>query len=256
MNNKKYKSAGAALTKQDFKAFIDYLKEAEMSGDMKDFQLMPDGLPSELDKLLFALPNYILKKNEEDEKTTELCEYGKEAIDTLLYYGADPNANFKNSITPFMKACEVNNAVLIKKLIDNPIKPANIALADGQGNRPFFYATMAEATNVMDHLAKDCQVNINFQYILSQQQTVFHYACGHAKEKSIDKLIELGANPCMRDNYENLPAELIPTYDEDIHEEGEISDEDIELWDKLFEKMQVYTKTFEQKNISTKKKVF
>lgn len=256
MTNKKYKSAGAALTKQDFKGLIDYLKEAEISGDIERFQLMPDGLPSELDKLLFALPKHILKLNEDDEPTTELCEYAKEAIDTILYYGADPNASFNNSITPFMKACEINNSILVKKLLENPNKPANIALADGHGNRPLFYATMAEATEVMDYLVKECNVNVNFQSVLSQQQTVFHYACGHAKEKSIDKLIELGANPCMRDNYENLPAELIPSYDEDIHEEGEISEEDLALWDSLFEKMKVYTKSFEQKHIATKKKVF
>lgn len=256
MTNKKYKSAGAALTKQDFKGLIDYLKEAEMSGDIVDFQEMPEGLPSELDKLLFALPNHILKYNEEGDVTNELCDYAKEAIDTILYYGADPNASFKNSATCFHKACEINNITLIKKLIENPIKPANIALADGHGNRALFYATMSEATDVMDYLVKECNVNMNFQSALSQQQTVFHYACGHAKEKSIDKLIELGANPCMRDNYENLPAELIPSYDEDIHEEGEISEEDLALWDNLFEKMKIYTKSFEQKNIATKKKVF
>lgn len=251
MSKQEYDSLGSMIKSGDFPACIEKLKELKGTDDMEYLQLHQHGLPSELDELLLRLPAFIYKADESGKKS--LHEGVVETVNLLLELGANPNAVFKNGVTPFMTACEVETADLAKLMVNNKTMPVDLEQGDGKGNRPLFYATLAEATEVMDFLVKDCQVNVDFQYILSRQQTVFHYACGQAKEKSIDKLIELNANPTLRDNYENLPAEMIPAFDEEIHDEDDITPEELKKWDSLYEKMVTYTKQFENNKKVSKK---
>jgi hypothetical protein len=250
---KKYNDLGSMIADENFSAFIKKMTEYEGTEDLTILQEHQHGLPSELDEILLKIPKYLLKKSEDK---IEYYEGALEALDILLKNGANPNAVFKNGKTPFMAACEIEKFEVVKKLIDNPLNPANIEQGDGMGNRPLMYATLAEATEVMDFLVKECNVNMDFQYILSHQQTVFHYACGQALEKSVDKLIELGANPLIRDNFETLPGEAIPAFDEDIHEENEFEPEELEKWDQLFNKMCEYTQSYKNQKQTTKKLIF
>lgn len=302
-NNTQYNSLGEMAKAGDYPLLLEKLQQYEGTDDMKILTSLDDRPYSELEELLFRMSRFALKpqKKEDNEETLlndilindiqnnkkELYTGFLEVVDIILKNGADPNRVIVNGITPFMMACTVDNPDFMQKLLNNPYKyedlktgeyvykKADLNMGDGKGNRPFYYATMSGALSVMDVLAKEYNVDIDQQYFLSENKTVFHYVCqnftdkvtvdpdgltytmgNENKEFIIDKLIELGANPTLLDNYENLPEELVPTFDETIHSAEDVTEEEIALWDKVYEKIGNYRKAYENNNTNKHKLVF
>jgi hypothetical protein len=211
------------------------------------------------------------------DKSNELCPGFLDVIDIVLRNGGNPNATIIHGITPFMMACTTDNNELIKKMIDNPYfkedlksgqrvyNKADINKGDGKGNRPIFYATMTGSLSLMEYLVTEYNVDINKQYFLSENKTMLHQVCQsfsekvtvdsdgltfkqgdcETKEDIIDKLIELGANPTLMDDYENVPEELIPILDLEIHAADDISEEEQKIWEDMYLKVSNYRKSYE-----------
>jgi hypothetical protein len=251
-----YKSTGQMLKASDFDALIQDFAVMKEKGQFKAFTERTTKKPiSELDDLLFNLPQYAVKyekvpvEGEEDETkkvmTGELHPRVMEFLKLCLQDGANPNARMKNGENAYLKACEINNTEILEYLINNPYTPADLTHSDGMGNNGLFFATMAESEPVLEYLVKNKNFDINEKNFFSDDQTVFHYACGHGKEKSIDKLIELGANPTLKDAYGNLPLDMmLIAYDEETREEYEDDPKELAKWDLLYAKVAKITEDY------------
>jgi len=253
-NKKHYKSLGQMLKAGDFESLLDDLQAMKKSGELKNFSKTTSQNPiSEFDDLLFFFPQYAVKtiKNKDGtiEKTGELYPKAMDFLKFCLENGANPNAYMKNGENTYLKACEINNTEILDYLINNPYNPIDLTHADGMGNTGLFYATMAEAIDILDYLVKKCNFNVNEKNFLSNNQTVLHYACGHGKEKSFDKLIELGANPTLKDNYGFEPVDMIlPAYDEEVREEYANNPEELIFWDRFYQKVKYVTEKYRAEN--------
>lgn len=245
-----YKSTGQMLKASDFDALIQDFSVMKEKGQFKAFATGTSKNPiSELDDLLFNIPQYAIKYEEVPDPegepgdtkkviTNELHPRALEFVLLCLENGANPNARMKNGENAYLKACEIPNTEILDCFINNKYTPADLTHADGMCNNGLHYSTMAEALEVLEYLVKKCNFNINEKNFFSDDQTVFHYACGHGKEKSIDKLIELGANPTLKDAYGNSPLEMmLIAYDEETREEYEDDPKEILKWDTLYEKV-------------------
>jgi Ankyrin repeats (3 copies) len=279
---KKYTSLGQMAKAGDFVELTKKLKEYKEAGD-KFFNDLTEKTSektwSELDKLLYLSFSYARKpepvvEEQEEQEDSMLSgmmaalgaampkpavvhddfkvderpfEYADGFIDFLKYaleIGANPNARMEGSITSFLKSCELNDPMAVSILLDNKTTPVDINYGDGKGNRALYYAVMANADQTIEYLVKDRGVDIDFKYILSDNKTVFHYACGHCKVKSLDTLMKLGANPTIKDEYENLPADTMPVFDADNEDCINYSTADGEVWDQNYEKVAAYTAEF------------
>lgn len=232
-----YDSLGQALKNKDFKILLSDLKGySEESWEiLKEHQ---HELPSELDKLLLYIPEFIINNDGSIDKEAF------EVVNLILSNGANPNASFKNLITPFMMACTINNIDFVKCLLDSKYIKPNILQGDAGGNNSLYYAVRSESVDIIDLLIKEYNVDINKQYLLTNNKTMFHQACAEGLENSIKKLIELNVNPNLRDDYDNLACELIPCFDEEIHSPGDIPKSKLVLWDSLFELTKDYTESY------------
>lgn len=259
MTNKKkyedYKSTGQMLKASDFDALIHDFTVRKEKGEFKEFTKRTEKNPiSELDDLLFNIPQYAVKYEEvpaqDGEEATkvmtkELHPRAMEFIKLCLEDGANPNACMKNGETAYLKSCEIPTSEILDYLINNPYKPVDLTHSDGMGNNGLYYATMAESVDVLEYLVKECKLDINEKNFFSDDQTVFHYACGHGKEKSIDKLLDLGANPTIKDAYGNQPLEMmLIAYDEETREEYEDDPKEILKWDTLYAKVSKITEDY------------
>lgn len=256
-NKKKYKSLGEMLKKGDFECLLNDLKEMKNQDKLKELIYKNSENPfSQLDQLLFFFPTYCIKNIKTEEGTlilgTDLLPYAKEALEFILSLGADPNVYMTNGENAFLKACELQNTDIIDYLIHNPYNKANYKHADGKCNNGLFYATMAEATNSIEYLVKKCSLDINEKNFFSDNQTVLFYACGHMKESSFYKLIELGADPSIEDAYGNKAVDMIlPGYDQETIEENFDADDkddqkELEKWKTFYTEVQEITENFEQ----------
>lgn len=278
--NKEYDSLGAILKKADFELLLEKLEEYKKTDDIQILTEVTKGYHYSIaDELLFHLPRFAFNKEE-----NKLHPKSLEVVDKLLEYGANPNCSFSNGVTSFLLSCTVNDSEIVRRMLENPYKKedifkgvmeykkADLNQGDGRGHKGLYYATMAEAFDVMDCLVRDYGVDINNQYFLSDNKTVLHIACQNianeinvdpdglrfienfdiVKDRSIDKLIELGADPTIKDDYEAIPEELVPTFDPDVFEKDELSPEQLEGWDRVYEKVGKYRLEFE-KTKKTKK---
>lgn len=256
--NKTYKSLGAMLKAGDFEVLLEDLEKMKSTDELKSFAKTTSKDPiSEFDNLLFFFPQYSVKriKNEKDEEelTNELLPGAMKFLEFALKNGANPNAYMKNGENTFLKSCEIPNKDVVDYLIHNPHNPVDVTHTDGMGNTGLFYATMSQSTEVLEYLVKDCNFNINEKNFLSTDQTVMHYACGHGKEKSFDKLIELGANPTLKDGNGYQPFEMIlPAYDEETIEDYDLNDPDdvaeLEKWKQFYDKVVAKTEEYATNN--------
>ena len=255
---KQYKSLGQMLKHGDFEALLYDLEEMKKTDSFKKFTQTNDKNPiSEFDDLLFYFPQYCCKtiedKNGNSIMTDELHPKAMEFLEFSLKNGANPNAYMRNGENAFLKSCEIKNTKILDFLINNPYVEVNIKHGDGMGNNALFYATMSEATEVIEYLVNKCNFDVNHKNFLSNNETCLHYACGHGKEKSFDKLIELGASPIVVDSYGCKPVEMIMAgYDEETIEEFDQNDPDdlaeLKKWKNFYDKVLKVTNDYAAKN--------
>jgi hypothetical protein len=313
---KQYNSLGEMIKERDFQTLYNKLVQYEQTPDQPEMKQLSQIQThcSELDLMLFNIARFATPKQTKKQKMKEeneveddfldtiltddnleitdskakLMPFVLEVLDVLLRNGANPNVAIVNGVTPFLAACTVNNAEFMEKLVNNPYKTmdlktgeyiyfqADIEQGDGKGHRPFYYATMSQATDVMDVLVNQYQVDPNFQYMFYDNKTAFHLVClnladevkldpdgltfiateGETKDKAIDKLIELNVDPTILDDYENVPEECVPVFDDEIHDEGDITEEELKMWDNTYEKIGNYRKAFEANHKTTHKLSF
>lgn len=252
MKREDYKSIGQMLKKSDFTALNEELDEMVKNESIKNFSKTTKENPiSELDDLIFYYPKYCLDKN------NNILEGAEEFLNKALSLGANPNAYMKNGENMVLKACESPNVKVLENLINNQHIKIDLTHTDGMGNNCLFYAVMSENTTIIEYLVKNCNFNINEKNFLSNDQTVLHYACGHGKEKSIEKLIELGGDLTIKDHFGYQPYEMmIIGYDEETQEEYEDEPETVEKWKSLYEKYKNLTEVKIQEAPKKMKKIF
>lgn len=280
MTDKQYNSLGQIIKAQDFKTLYEKLISFK---DTEDFEVITEivkGNPTSIvDDLLFFMPGYVY------DKTQQLNPYVNEVVDILLEYGANPNAVYKNGVTPFLMFSSINNVELLKKLINNPFKKripgkeklleykGNVNQADGRGCKPIFYAALTESVDVMEFLVKECGVNLNEKNIFLKDKTILHFLAESisteaviengglnyldnfevVKMAAIDKAISLGADPTIT-NYEGLtPEELIPS--QELYPNEEIPPETIDAWDAAYDKIGNYRLSIEKEKLVNKAKI-
>lgn len=238
MTNNKYKSLGQMVKQGDFSTLLEQLsKQIEDEKEVKILKNNSDG-PSELESLLYFIPQYCLDENK------NLKEKVLETVDKIIELGADPKAIFKSGVTPFMQACQYANKEYVEHFFN--VAKVDYNIGDGRGARPLYYAMMGENIEVLDYLVKDLGVNINQKMILLDGKTVFHSACMEMKENSIMKLMELEARPDIYDDNENLPCQLIPSFDDELYEESEKDNEYYDKCDKIFTILKLYLKEYKE----------
>lgn len=238
MTKVQYNTLGQMVKKGDFDKLLESL--SELKNDERHLKELLDNSegPSELESLLYFIPQFSLdeQKNLKDKVI--------DCVDKIIELGADPNTVFKSGITPFMQACQYANKQYVQHYYEKAKVDSNVG--DGRGARPLYYAMMGENLEVMEYLVNDIGVNINQKMVLLGGKTVFHNACMEVKEKSILKLMELGARPDIYDDTENLPCQLIPSFDDEIYDESEKDEEFYDKCDRLFEILKLHYKEYKE----------
>lgn len=244
MTKSVYKSLGQMVKEGNFSKLLKELNEVEKDEKHLKSLLNKDNGPCELEGLLYFIPQYCLNEKR------EIKENVLESVNKIIELGCDSNAIFKSGITPFMQACQYAS----KEYVEHYYNISNIDCnkGDGRGARPLYYAMMGENLEVLDYLVKDLNVNINQKMILLDGKTVFHSACMEMKEKSILKLIELGSRPDIYDDTENLPCQLIPSFNEELYEESEKDKDYYENCDKIFNVLKLHLKEYKENKKSKK----
>lgn len=233
-----YTSLGQMVKKGDFNKLLEELIEAEKDERYLKGLLDTSNGPSELEGLLYFIPQYSLDENK------KLKEKVIECFDKIIELGADPNTVFKSGITSFMQACQYST----KEYVEHFYNKANVNsnIGDGRGAKPLYYAMMGENLEVLDYLIKDVGMDIDYKMILLDGKTVFHSACMELKENSILKLMELGARPDIYDDNENYPCQLIPSFDDEIYDESEKDEEYYNKCDRLFNILKAHLKEYKE----------
>jgi len=260
---KSYKSLGASMKAGDFEAFIEDLNKMAETGDLKKFTLRTNDRPhSELDQILFAIPNFAIKseKNpitDEKEFTGEALPRAIEAVELVLKHGANPNAYMVNGENAFLIACQTNNIDILKVLIENKYTPADITQGDGQTKNGLFFATIGNADKSIEYLVNEQGFDVNKKHFMLLNQTPIFYATGLGKEKSFDKLVELGADLTFKDMNGYLPYEcMLPAYDKETLEENEYSEEELEFWKGFYIKGKAITEKQTSEKVKTRQYKF
>jgi hypothetical protein len=238
MKKIQYVSLGQMVKNSDFNELLKELDE--ISKDEKYLKSLLDNSngPSELESLLYFIPQFSLDKNK------KLKENVIECVDKIINLGANPNTVFKDGVTPFMQACQYSTKEYVEYYYNKA--KVNVDIGDDRGAKPLYYAMIGENLEVLDYLVKDLGLNIDHKMILLEGKTVFHCACMELKEKSIFKLIELGARPDIYDDNENYPCQLIPSFDDEIYDESEKDEEYYEKCDKLFTFLKQHLKEYKE----------
>lgn len=220
--------------------------------------------------------------------TAELDPNGLLVADKLMALGANPNATVYNGVSAMLIAATVNNPELLKRLIDNPFETmdldngkmlnqrGDINTADGRGQDLLFYAAMSNALDNMEFLVTELGLDMDKQYMFEHNKTLMHLLCMHLneihtltpkgyeleldviphKEPAIRKLIEMGVNPTIEDDYENIPEMLVPSTNDSPHNIEQIPEDTIKNWDKIYEDVGNYRKYYELNNKKQYKTTF
>lgn len=235
----KYKSLGQMLKKKDFAYLLNDMKNMIGTAEFEKLKTKTTENPiSELDELLFNIPNYCLNENGMLNSTS---------IDVLKFCidnGANPNAYMKNGENTFLKCCGIKDSSLLRALLNSGVEVVTNH-TDGRCNDALFYAVMNESIDNIDLLVTELGFDVNKKNIISEEQTVLHYACGHTLIDSINKLVELKADLYVKDSAGRTPKDMMQFInDEDIREEYSDEPETLNKWDKaleLVEKLYVET---------------
>lgn len=198
----------------------------------------------------------------------ELCPYLLESVDLLLKLGANPNATIINGITATILSATVNNPELLKTLINNPHEfqdydtgkfinlRGDVTAQDNKGHDLLYYAAISNSLTTLEYLVKEQGLDMNRQMFFYENKTLLHLLCQGLNESptlsisgydfeldvvphtqpAIEKLIELGVNATLVDNYGNL-AEMDVPYesDEENYKEEEMPEETKNNWEEVFQ---------------------
>jgi ankyrin repeat protein len=248
----KYKSLLDALENSDFTTMLEYFDKYYIDKPaMKELLVTSKVKPiNELNLLLNHLPKYsIAARTRKQIELNEPVEFLPDALkvaELLLKLGANPNQALKNGISPYLLSAKINNPDLLKLFLDNPYQPANLDAGDGRGWRSLHYAAMAQANLVVDELVNERKMDINRKYILSENKTIFHLLCANVKIKSIEQFMQLGANPTLQDNFQNLPEHQVPVYNPKKHEKDQFTPEEMALWEVTYQAVENYRVEYEK----------
>lgn len=155
---------------------------------------------------LFNTP--IKKANLEDKNALvetlfeEVVDGYTSTIQTLIRKsGVDVNSRAPNGgKTPLHVACEVGREDVVNVLINNN---ADIHATTDEGFTPLHVAAIYDHPDLIDILAKTGG-NVNAQNKVGT--TPLHEAAARGKKNAVVKLLELNANPSIKDNRYNLTA--------------------------------------------------
>ncbi len=199
-NKKKYKTLGEMVKAGDYDVLCEKLQETKDSGKLEDFLKIPQGrLICEMDVLLLYATQY---KNDRS----------KEIIQKLIEFGSDVGCRDANGITPFMTAAHGNNVDSMKLFVEVGYDAFD---EDNGVHSALYHAVKGDAPEAIEYLVKE--IGIDIDKVDAHGRVVFHYAASDGLEKSVDKLIELGANPMIETKYDEdgaIPAELVPEGDD------------------------------------------
>lgn len=244
----KRNTLGAILKKDGFVALMKRLETLSESESKELFSTNSEQPISALDQLVFHVPNYFYKKDEEEKDTDTISEGVFEFLQWAMAHNAHPNSTIKYGNSSFLKSCELKTKDLLEFYVNN-VSDLNLLQQDGKGQDALMHSVVAQSEPVIDYLLSLESFNLNKQYILLGNKTVLHAACGLGNEIIIDKLISKGADLTLGDDYDNKPVDMIPTKLESPLTEEETTDEKVQAWEDLYIKIGEMT----EKAITNKK---
>lgn len=250
---KKYKSLGEMIKNGDYVSLLEKLKVMNEK-EFKSITITSEENPiSQLDSLIFFIPDYVYKKTPEGVNTSEkysgLFEFFKWSIEK----GANPDSSIKYGVSCFLKSCSLPDSELVEFIIENN-SFTNLKQQDGRGKDGLMYSVENNSESVFDFLINTNEFDINKKYIFLNNKTILHSACVTANEPMIDKIISIGGDLTVIDDYENTPCEMIPTETEHHLDAQDLTAEKIIQWEDLYKRLS--DKTIEQKEAKKTKKVY
>ena len=250
---KKYKSLGEMIKNGDYVSLLEKLKSMNEK-EFKNITSTSEENPiSQLDNLVFFIPDYVYKKTEEGVNTQEKHPGLFEFFKWSLEQGANPDSSIKYGVSCFLKSCTLPDPEIVKFILDNN-SSTNLKQQDGRGKDALMYSVEHNSEEVFDFLINTNEFDINKKYIFLNNKTILHTACVTANELMIDKIISLGGDLTLIDDYENTPCEMIPTEAEHHLDPEELTAEKIIQWEDLYKRLG--DKTIEQKEVKKTKKVY
>ena len=186
----------------------------------------------------------ILEQEETEEEETDLSSAliqaitadCTEAVEFLLFLGADPNCTSANETTPLILACR-NNSISITKLLLRAeanvnaldkrwfsalkvvcsLETPNKALVELLVQSGAQFVIPGESIMVLQIAAKNGHTDI-VQYLISEEATVnaqdrngataLIYACYNKQSEIVSFLLNHGADPNMQDKYNNTALHI------------------------------------------------
>jgi hypothetical protein len=233
---KKSNTLGQILKTQGYPALMERIETLDPR-EFKNFIHTDSDKPiSQLDLLLFNVPELYYVKDDEG-KPTKLPEAGVfEFIDWAVKNGASPNATIKYGNSAFLKSAGLPEESLLKYFVEN-IPKIDVLQKDGRGADILMHAVASQSLEVFDYVTSLQQFDINRQYTLLNNKTILHVACALGEEPMIDKILAAGGDLTIMDNAGNIPADMVPTETESPLSEEETTPEKIQLWENLFTKL-------------------
>jgi len=257
---KKYKSIGQMLMKNDFEAVYDELCELIKNNEIEKLQKPKENTTfSELDDILFALPDFASKKEENNEVidkryTGELFPKVKEVLKMILDLNGNPNAIYADAETAFLKACRVNSPELLEVFLNHESNPANKNSQDGENKNGVYYAIMNDADKSLKFLIEKCSLEPDKKNFLIYNQTPVYFACKYGAEKCFDVLMEKNVSLNIYDLNGQRPIDtMLLGYDNESIMNVTPSEKEMNFWQNFIEKVKDKTKEQEVNNPIKKK---
>lgn len=134
------------------------------------------------------------------------CIHGHYEMVQYLVKNTPISVHLKDScgLTPLMDAAKGGSSDIIDFLVANG---ANLNDADDLGKQCIHVAAQANQSNIIRHLMKYYSIDINSPTNVGQS-TALHIACKERLKDTVKTLLELGANPALKDS-RNRKAEEI-----------------------------------------------
>ncbi len=215
---KRYSSLGQIVREGDLEALHFYIDKFKQNNDF-------DALLSQRENHIFSQMDELLWHASEFKDN----EKALDVVEALVSYGANPNMKDKSGITLFMKAAEDNNVALMDLLVNK--FNINLNEEDYGFHDVAYHITQKDSVEALEFIVK-LGYDVDKQDIYGR--TVLHLAAGVPAEKCVDKLIEINANPLIKDKGTEhaIASQYVPNGDD---------------WDELFEKLESYAMDYQKK---------